>query len=41
MKGGNHFVDTGTTGRKIKGSLKMWLALTEIKMHGTSEGLMR
>jgi hypothetical protein len=40
VKGGDHFVDTGTAGRKIKGSFKMWLALTEIQMHGTNERLM-
>jgi len=40
MKGGDHFVDTRTAGRKIKGSFKMWLALAEIQTHGTSERLM-
>lgn len=40
MKSGDHFVDTGTVGRKIKGSFEMCSALAEIQMHGTRERLM-
>jgi len=39
--GGDHFVDTGTAGRKIIRFFKMWLALTEMHMHGTRERLMQ